>query len=600
MPIKSFNIPNIKKIREASCDNVPKFMVIAGPNGVGKSTLLYELRRFSDKVKGTGKILYAGPHRAWRRRTIKASWLWGAETNYSSILTSESIPGFDWVRLPDPSRRPDSTDEAPGFIKYALAQIETRRQNVIVSEIDENDLKYPDGYAADVYKPLKNLIESLLPQMRFTGIDLRNRDNVRCLLQVEGVSELIDIDDLSSGEKEVIALLMPLIEREINAVLRRMEKGKAPEPEAVPDTVMVIDEPDLHIHSLLQKRMVDYMRKRAHEDNVQFIIATHSPVIINEANSEELFVLIERSIAGNDNQLRKVLSSQEKLDLYKNVCGDVAILTLGRPIVFIEGKGPEETRKAPSDQRILELLWDGAKDFTFIPIGGREEVEKTTIIMNQIITERLVGFPVFAIVDTDLGIPTTTPSSILNWEFCTIENVLLDPQSMFEVLEPYREKTGVSCKEDVENELMTICKEMAQDEINKRVERTLPSFHLHFKGRSIDKLIEERDTGAETMKQYFTNQNENEMLSQQIQKIVQDVGVMVQDRTALTKFSGKEILRKFHHKKVSEKGIVMGFDVFCYAIAEKIDKGGRTPKSIKKVLASIKEHIENVRPKNSS
>jgi len=593
MPIKSFNIANLKKIREASCDSVPKFMVIAGPNGVGKSTLLYELRRFSDKVKGTGRILYAGPHRAWRRRTIKASWLWGPERDFSSILTSESIPGVEGLHLSDPARRPDSTDETPGFVKYSLAQIETRRQNVIVSEIDRNDLKYPDGYAADVYKPLKDMIEWLLPQMRFTGIDLRNRDNVRCLLRVEGVSEPIDIDDLSSGEKEVIALLMPLIERETNAVLRRMEKGKSPELETVPDTVMVIDEPDLHIHSLLQKRMVDYMRKRAYEDNVQFIIATHSPVIINEANSEELFVLIERSVAGNGNQLRRVLTSQEKLDLYKKVCGDVAILTLGRPIVFVEGKGPEEKRKSPSDQRILELLWENAKEFTFIPMGGREEVEKAAIIINQIITEKLVGLPVFAIVDRDLEISANASSSILTWEFCTIENALLDPLSIMEALEPYREKAGISSKEEVENELIEICKELAKDEIRKRVENALPSFNLNFKEENIDKLIEERDSGVATLSKYFTDQNENEKLREKVEGIEKEVGAMIRDKTAFTKFNGKAILGRFHQKRVLDRNIGMNFEAFCYDIAERIAKGHRTPESIKRVLTSIKEHIKN-------
>jgi hypothetical protein len=53
MPIESFNIPNVRVLGKASCDKVPKLMIIAGPNGVGKSTLLNELRRFSDRVKGS-------------------------------------------------------------------------------------------------------------------------------------------------------------------------------------------------------------------------------------------------------------------------------------------------------------------------------------------------------------------------------------------------------------------------------------------------------------------------------------------------------------------------------------------------------------------
>jgi len=587
MPIESFNITNVKMLGKAYCDKVPKLMVIAGPNGVGKSTLLNELRRFSDRVKGSGKILYVAPHRTWRRRSIRTTWLWAQEKDYSSILASDSLPGFEGVHIPDPSRRPDSADEAQGFIKYILAQIETRRQSAIVSQIDKNDLRYPSGYAPDVYKPLREMIEWLLPHLHFVGIDQRNRDDVKCILRVEGIPESIDIDDLSSGEKEVIALFMPLIEREIKAMLGRVERGEQLELDATPDTVMVIDEPDLHIHPMLQKRMIEYLRKRSYNDNVQFIVATHSPIIINDATSEELFVLINKSNAGNDNQVRRVVSSQEKLSLLKSVCGDMAILTLGRPIVFIEGKCPEEVRNAPSDQRILELLWKGARDFTFVPIGGRGEVEKITAILNQVITEKLIGFPVYAIVDADLSATITPSSSIFNWEFRMIENALLDPLSIFEVLEPYKEKAEILSSEDMEKELLAICEEMAQNETNERLAAVLPSFHLHFKGKSIEELNKERTEGIDKLRTYFTNQ-EVEKITEQIQKITEDTRNMLLDKTALSKFDGKLILGRFYQKRVSGKHIGMSFDVFCYSIAEKISKNGRTPKSIEETLTSIK------------
>lgn len=568
-------------------------MIIAGPNGVGKSTLLYELRKFSgDKVKGTGKILYVAPHRAWRRRSIKAAWLWGQERSYSDILTVDSIPGIEGLGIQDPQRRPDSTDEAPGLIKYILAQIETRRQNAIVSEIDRNDLKYPEGHAPDVYKPLSDLIEVLLPHLHFIGIDLKNRDKVGCIFKTEGVPEPIgiDIDDLGSGEKEIIALFMPLLERQINIILRRIEKGQDPELDAIPDTVMILDEPDLHIHPELQKRMIKYLRKRAHEDNIQFIIATHSPVIINEATSDELFALISKDMARDDNQLRRVLSNQEKLDLFKDVCGDVAILTLGRPIVFVEGKAPKEIKTPPSDQRILELLWDGARDFTFIPMGGREEVEKATIILNQIITEKLVGFPVYAIVDADLDVNVASSSPIMRWEFCTIENALLDPLSIYEVLEPYKEKTGISTKDEVEEELIAICKEITQNETNRRLQKIFLSFHLHFKGKNVEEVVKERESGIEELRKYFTNQEE---IDKQIQDIHKEVEDMISDKSAFLKFNGKVILGKFYQKRVLERGIGMSFDVFCYSIAERIGRNYRTPESIKKTLSSIQDHLKS-------
>ncbi|HEX9896945.1 MAG TPA: AAA family ATPase [Dehalococcoidales bacterium] len=589
MPIQSFNIVKAKIVNKASCDSVPKLMVIAGRNGVGKSTLLNELRKFSgERVKGTGKILYTGPHRTWRRRQIKSMWLYSQEHDYYSMLTQDSIPGFEGIRIPDTQRRPDTTDEAPGVIKYILAQIETKRQNAIVSEIDKNNLKYPEGYAPDIYKPLKEMLAILLPHLNFLRVDQSNRDDVGCLMSVQGVKEPIDIDDLSSGEKEVIALFMPLLERQINQIIRKLQKGKEIDLDSAPDTVMVLDEPDLHIHPELQKRMLTYMRKRAYEDNVQFIVATHSPVIINEAASNEIFALVSREIARDSNQLRKVISNQEKLDLFKDVCGDVAILTLGRPIVFIEGKAPEEMKTAPSDQRLLELLCNQAKDFTFVPMGGKKEVSKAAGLLNQIISEKLVGLPVYAIVDADLDIDVKTSAGIEKWEYCTIENALLDPTSIYEVLESYREKTGIADKEAVERELLTICRDSIQGEVNRRMRAIIPPFHVQFKGKSLGELEQERDAGVEELRKYFANKEET---ATRIQSITKQVENMITDKTAFVKFDGKTILGKFYQDFVSGKEVGMSFEVFCYSVAERIGSTGRTPESIKKTLTSIKERL---------
>lgn len=590
MPIEWFNITNTKILRKAYCDNVPKVMVIAGPNGVGKSTLLFALRKLStDKVKGSGKILYTTPHRTWRKRNLRASWIWDREIDISSILASDSIQSIQGIYIPDGQRRPDTADEAQGFIKYVLSQLETRRQNAIVTEIDRNGLKYPEGYAPDVYKPLRDMMEDLLPHMRFVGVDQENKEDVRCLLKPSGVDKPIDIDELSSGEKEMIALFMPLVENEINSVLRQLEINETPGMDTKPDTVMLIDEPDLHIHSILQKRIVEYMRKKAHEDNVQFIIATHSPIIINEATSDELFVLVEAN-KSRDNQLQKVVSNPEKYHLLKSICGDVAILTLGRPIVFIEGKSPSEARSAPSDQRILELLWEGAKDFTFVPMGGKEEAEESASLLNEIIHEKLVGFPVYAIVDADLS--TEAPPSILQWEFCTIENALLDPVSIFNVLEPYREKTELFSADDVEKELLNICSGIIQTEIDRRIRKIVPPFCLRFQGGSIEELIQERDSGINTLRNHFTNPAEMENIKKRIQDVRNELNEIIKNKKALMRFDGKVIMRKFYQQRVGDKSVGMNFASFCYSVAKEMSRSNRTPDSIKKTLTLIRENLD--------
>ena len=57
MPITKFRIENQKVIRLCECSSVPPVMIIAGPNGVGKSTLLYCLeRKTGGSVETTGRV----------------------------------------------------------------------------------------------------------------------------------------------------------------------------------------------------------------------------------------------------------------------------------------------------------------------------------------------------------------------------------------------------------------------------------------------------------------------------------------------------------------------------------------------------------------
>jgi len=137
---------------------------------------------------------------------------------------------------------------------------------------------------------------------------------------------------------------------------------------------------------------------------------------------------------------------------------------------------------------------------------------------------------------------------------------------------------------------LDICKEIKQDEINRRLQKIFPSYHLHFKGKNIEEAIEERDRGIGELRKCFTNKEE---VQGQIQKINKEVEDMISDKTALLKFSGKTILGKYHHNRISGKGIGMSFEVFCYLIAEKINKNGRTPEPVKNTLSLIQKKIRN-------
>jgi hypothetical protein len=165
---------------------------------------------------------------------------------------------------------------------------------------------------------------------------------------------------------------------------------------------------------------------------------------------------------------------------------------------------------------------------------------------------------------------------------------LLNPISIHEVLEPYKEKTDISAEGDIEKELIDICKDFMADEIDRRLRKVISPFRLHFKGKDYEELVKERDDGTTQLRKLFANKSKVTGL---IDKTSKEVEEMISNKSALQKFNGKAILGRFYEKIVAG-GIGMSFDVFCYSIAERIGKNSRTPESITQALNSIQAHLK--------
>ena len=100
----------------------------------------------------------------------------------------------------------------------------------------------------------------------------------------------LDIASAGSGFQQVLMLL---------AFLRTR-----------PGAVLLLDEPDAHLHVILQDAIYGELRAVAAQLRSQLIIATHSEVIINGAEPRELCVLFDgpRMLATTEEQARVILS----------------------------------------------------------------------------------------------------------------------------------------------------------------------------------------------------------------------------------------------------------------------------------------------------
>jgi hypothetical protein len=525
LPITSFRVENEKAVKLAECIEVPQIMIIAGPNGVGKSTLLFALRQKKGVKGNIGRIIYLAPHRAWRRQNLRRMHVWGKQVRYRDFVTSDSGIGIEGLRFWGEARRPDSLDEAQGAVKYTLGRLEARREQAITTTFDLKG-SVDKSSVPDVYEPLKILVQALLPHLRFVRVDLSAEENIKCIFEHRYQANLqLDIDELSSGEKEVVSMFLPFLEGRIERTLTILEGQQDSVDE---DWVVIIDEPELHLHPSLQERLLEYMRDQVSNGKVQFVLATHSPVLINEARSDELFMLTMQQPIESYNQLQPVTGPPERLEAIRSISGGTFHLTAGRPIILIEGGPPSGDE--PSDKRILELLDQSFSKYVLIPFRDKGKVLETVNLLGSNPELFSLGIQIFAVVDRDrMVVPTVLSDRVFVWPVCSIENFLLNPQAIWRVIEPHREKVGWTTVSDVESELSRICNDMVTAEIGMRA-----------------------DLGSEEAKKAVSE---------------------IQSKNAQLKlFKGKRILSGFYAS--IGKGIGMSYRTFCYEVAKELGSSG--------------------------
>ena len=472
MRIPSFEIQNQRSIRFAKCDKVPALMVVAGPNGAGKSTLLNAIR----SQAGYQNVMYVGPHRAMRRQQVQSRHLLAPSISFESLLSSPQIPGFEGIRIFDGARDPWGYDDSANYLKHALCQIEVDRQQAITSRVDR-DGGIAVGALIDPWKPLRELAQNLLPHLAFAKIDSANRDQVRVLWKVHGSETLVDLDDLSSGEKSIVQMFYPLVEREVKSLVKEIDSG--PQTVERAEFCVLIDEPELHLHPNLQLKVLDYLRVLASAAHTQIIVATHSPTMVEYASFEELFLLKPAELSESEqNQLTQVAGDDERLAFLRGVFGSTSNLTALQPVVVVEGVTERDAQKVLPDRKLYRALHPGFDRVTLIPGGGKGECKTLLRSLNDVLPQFSARLSAVALLDRDTEI-ASNDSRIELLSVSMIENFLLDPDSIWEALQSVIEKTGFTTVDDVAAGLDFVIAEMEQREVARRTAALLGSSHFH-------------------------------------------------------------------------------------------------------------------------
>lgn len=334
--IESITLEGFKSFGERQTVPLQGITVLVGPNNSGKSNFLSVGRLFANAANAkSGKTaleaeggLHFVTHRSQRLMTIEISVGWaGTDGGYSTDILQEgneiwAAPLSSLRSPPHPSSRHDwcgtllevwsdqPSTRTSDWLGVILPLVESREVALSPealtkdAPVEQNPALAPDGSGMaavlalwrggepDKAIMLEEFIREALPEIKHVLAKPAPTPGHQRLWiqQVDG--ELFDAEHVSDGVLHFIALAMHAID-------------------APPGALIFVEDPEDSIHPRQLSRLVDLLRKLVKQRGCQFVLATHSPTLLDEFRDEpEAIILFRR---GEHGTVTKCLSELPKL-----------------------------------------------------------------------------------------------------------------------------------------------------------------------------------------------------------------------------------------------------------------------------------------------
>ncbi len=204
-------------------------------------------------------------------------------------------------------------------------------------------------------------------------------------------------------------------------------------------SIVLMDEPEVHMHPSLIKEFVKYIRLLSAD--TQFIITTHSLVLIQEVGLDKVFSL-KNEIDQKGIIVLKVDDKNKLLETVQQLGYDIDTLTYTlKPSVFVFTEGPSDKDfiLAFADKAGLQAQINSFST-AFVAMGGKGNRYKLANLINKL-NEEFIDSPLLIILDKD-ETTNTTIEEIRNKFFSNnpkrlhylskrqIENYLIDEKAI--------------------------------------------------------------------------------------------------------------------------------------------------------------------------
>lgn len=467
MRIKSINAQAIPPVELFQVGSLSDLVVIAGPNGVGKSRLVAGLlgelqqltgsnisfsieatsdeerqkwgkRELNTTINQDRQLLLATLHANRTRRLFKSGVLY-----YESNRTIQNLRplAYSWEfadpwteNIPWNSTFGGLSNRFQDTIHALFKKVQAQKSSIAATAINlrKHGHKSMNLDFADPLDTFRDAFSKLLGPKTLEELEIRSQT---LMYSIDGTK--LSTDSLSSGEKEVLNIAFDFI-------LRRPS-----------DCIIFFDEPELHLHPELSFKLISTLRSVGERN--QFILCSHSPDLISSSLNDTVICLVPPR--AGQNQAVVIESSDETSEALSKLGQSVGVIALGKQIVLVEGDDNSLDKKVYS-----QLTRSLFPNLVVLPARGKDQIASFGTAVSGLLRKAIWGIEFFLLCDRDT-VPFNSQiekqlhkqSKVKLLTRYHLENYFLDSEIIaraFELLEP--ENSWLRDPEQIETRLQTI------------------------------------------------------------------------------------------------------------------------------------------------
>ena len=346
MKIKNIKLKHFKRFDDLTIDlgvEPRKIIALVGPNGCGKSTIFDAFEEKQKDYKASNHSLPSSFFSKLVYSIIPGLRSDNYNKNEAVKITESEGKNFDrksfYIRSPyrfTPRLNVSNIKTLPDIIEdrnrpSSSIDIDSRLQENYERLLGQawNEYQYGNTSGPEMRERLVGRINNILNNI--IDIKISNLGDVVAgkgqLFFEKGTSKNFPYENLSSGEKEVVDIIIDLI-------------VKTPE---FNDTIYCIDEPELHINTSIQRKLLIEIEKLI-PDNCQLWVATHSIGFLRALQEElkdkcQILDFSEKEYFNEACNMEPIkLTRKNWQRIFQTALEDLTGLVAPKQIIYCEGK----------------------------------------------------------------------------------------------------------------------------------------------------------------------------------------------------------------------------------------------------------------------